>query len=79
MTITMTKAEALRIQAEHVEHYAGIYGGWVREAVAAETHADRLADEGEHEVSEVNRHIPRGGFIELIIERHGHETQVSDR
>lgn len=66
----ITKAKALRIQADHVSFYVGVYGEWVREAVAVETHADRL-DDGEHDVVEVNRHIPCGGFIEqIIIARH---------
>lgn len=78
MAFTITKAEALRIQAEQIDHYAAIYGEWIREAVAAKTNAAALAD-GEHDVVTVNRHIPRGGFIEAIIERHGHKTQVSDK
>jgi hypothetical protein len=73
----MTKADALRIQAEQIEHYAGIYGSWVRDVIARETHADCLAD-GEHDVVEINRCIPRGAFIEFIIERHGLKTQASD-
>jgi hypothetical protein len=75
--IKMTKADALRRQAEQIEHYVAQYGAWVREAVAAETTADQLAD-GEHFVSDINRHIPRGGAIEFIIERRGYKTQASD-
>lgn len=79
MNITITKADALRIQAEQVEHYAAHYGDWVRQAVAAMTHADQLPDEGEHDIVIVNRCIPRGGAIEALIERHGHRTQLSSR
>jgi hypothetical protein len=62
----MTKAEALRIQAEQVAWYAQIYGPEVAEYVAAATTADRLAD-GEHDIVTINRHIPRGGSIEWLI------------
>lgn len=65
-TIYMTKAEALSIQAEQVEHYAGIYGGWIRNAVAAKTTAEQLTD-GWHDVADINQHIPRGCSIEFII------------
>lgn len=64
--ITLTKAEALRIQSEQVEHYVAQYGDWVREVVAAATSADELAD-GSHEVVTINRHIPRGGALESLI------------
>lgn len=75
----MTKAEALRIQAEQVAHYAGIYGEHVRELVAAATTADQLPD-GEHDVVTINRHIPRGGAIEwLIPEKRAHEEEIERR
>jgi hypothetical protein len=64
--IRITKAEALRIQAEQVEWYANIYGPDVRELVAAATTADALPD-GEHDIVIINRHIPRGGAIENLI------------
>jgi hypothetical protein len=63
---TLTKAEALRIQAEQVEHYARCYGPHVRELVAAATTAHLLPD-GEHDIVTINRHIPRGGAIEWLI------------
>jgi hypothetical protein len=62
----MTKAEALAIQARQVEHYAAQHGEWVREAVAAATQAEALGD-GAHDIADINRHIPRGAAIELII------------
>ena len=65
--ITLTKAEALRIQAEQVEWYANLYGEHVRAIVAAATHADRLQDGIDYDVVEINRHIPRGGRIESLI------------
>lgn len=66
---TLTKAHALAIQAEQVNFYAGRHGEWLRAAVAAETTADQLPDEGAIDVVTVNRHIPRGGAIESIILR----------
>jgi hypothetical protein len=79
--ITITKRRALEIQAEQVAHYASIYGDEVRLIVAAETRADLLPEEDvEYDVVIVNRAIPRGGFIEALIERHGlGKTQVSER
>jgi hypothetical protein len=80
MHFKMTKAQALQIQAEHVNHYTARYGEWLREAVAARTTADQLPDEGEIDVVIVNRHIPRGGAIESLIEQHLQvRTQVSDK
>lgn len=64
--MTMTKAEALRIQAEQVAFYSRSYGPKVADLVAAATTADALAD-GEHPVSVINRHIPRGGALEWLI------------
>jgi hypothetical protein len=75
----MTKADALARQATQVDHYAALYGDWVRAAVAEATRAAMLPDDGLIDVVEVNRYIPRGGAIEAIIERHGYRTQVSDR
>lgn len=76
----LTKTHALEIQAKQVDHYAAIYGARVREIVAAATHAERLDGEGPHDVVTVNRHIPRGGSIESLIERAGlGKTQLSDR
>lgn len=71
----MTKAEALDIQARQVEHYATHHGEWVRGAVAAATQAEALAD-GEHAIAEINRHIPRGAAIELII-KSSHEIPAT--
>lgn len=64
----MTKAQALRIQAEQVAWYAARYPHIaVAELVAAATHADALEDGVEYDVVEINRHIPRGGWIESLI------------
>lgn len=65
--ITLTKAEALKIQAEQVAHYAKIYGEWVRDAVAKQTTADALEDGVNYDMVTINRHIPRGGAIEQLI------------
>lgn len=64
--MTMTKAEALRIQAEQIDHYAKFYGDGIRAIIAAATTADQLPD-GEHPVTLINRHIPRGGRLEQLI------------
>lgn len=64
--ITLTKAEALRIQAEQVKHYAAIHGDDVRQVVAAATTADELGD-GEYDMITINCHIPRGEAIEWLI------------
>jgi hypothetical protein len=66
MNMKMTKARALQIQAEHVDHYASIYGDKVRSIVSAATNADALT-EGEHDIFVINRYIPRGGAIEALI------------
>lgn len=65
--IRMTKARALEIQAQHVEHYVAIYGPHVRSLVAQATTADELLDGIEYPVPIVNRHIPRGAAIEALI------------
>ena len=65
---TITKSNALRIQAEHVAWYGKLYPEIaVAEIVAAHTTADALDGEGPHDVVVVNRHIPRGGAIEMLI------------
>jgi hypothetical protein len=67
MPVMMTKAQALEIQARHVEHYAKHYGEKVRELVAAATTADQLEDGVEYPSWTINRHIPRGAGIEYLI------------
>ena len=63
--ITMTKAEALKIQAEHVAWY-GKYRSNLAELVASMTTADALENGKQYPVSVINEHIPRGGDIEHI-------------
>jgi hypothetical protein len=76
--ITLTKTEALRIQAEQVAHYADLHGAWVREAVAAATTADALG-EGPHDMVTVNRHIPRGEEMEgLIAAKLGEQASTAE-
>jgi hypothetical protein len=65
MKITLTKAEALRIQAEHVAHYAKHSPG-LAERVAAATTADQLEDGIQYDVVTINQHIPRGADIERM-------------
>ena len=64
--IKMTKAEALEIQARHVEWYASKYPGNLAEAVAKMTTADQLEDGVEYPIIIINQHIPRGGVIEHL-------------
>ncbi len=65
MNITMTKAEALKIQAEHVAWYARYRQG-LAELVASMTTADALQDGVQYPVHVINEHIPRGGAIEHL-------------
>lgn len=68
MNITMTKADALRIQAEQIEWYGRIVGReWLAAKVASMTTADALEDDIQYPVQILNRHIPRGGDIEHIL------------
>ena len=76
--IKLTRDEAVRIQADQVDHYAAQYGDWIRAAVAEVTYAWLLPD-GEIDVVEVNRRIPRGGAIESLICSHiGHQRGHAD-
>jgi len=65
---TMTKAAALKSQAEQVAWYSNYYNGpsTLAEKVASLTTADALEDDVQYPVSVVNEHIPRGGDIEHI-------------
>ena len=67
--IAITKERALAIQTAQVEHYAGLYGDQVREIVAAATTADQLRHDVAYDIATINRHIPRGGFIEALIDK----------
>ena len=66
VSLQLTKAEALAIQARQLDHYAATYGDEIRSRVAAITHAEMLDDEP-HPTWEVHRHIPYGGKIEAIL------------
>lgn len=72
MKITMTKADALAKQAEQVEHYAKMWGDEVREVVARATTAEALDDGIAYDIVTINRHIPRGGAIEMLMGRYQH-------
>lgn len=61
--ITMTKAQALEIQARQVEHYSFVCPD-IAAKVAAITTADELEDGVAYPVAVINKHIPRGGAIE---------------
>ena len=66
--LKMTKEEALKIQAEQIEHY-GAKRPWLAAAVAIRTTADQLESGKEYSLETINRHIPRGGDIEFLIQR----------
>jgi hypothetical protein len=66
----MTKADALRIQAEQVAWYnRNGDRPWLAEKVAAMTTADALEDGKEYPVWVINKHIPRGADIERLCEQ----------
>jgi len=72
----MTKAEALHVQAQQVEWYARLYPDIdVAGIVARATAADQLNDGEEHPMTEINKYIPRGGWIEMLI---GKYRQMGD-
>jgi hypothetical protein len=62
----MTKAEALKIQAEQVAHYSK-YRSDLAEVVAAITTADQLEDGVYYPIQEINERIPRGADIEKLL------------
>lgn len=67
MNIKLTKAEALRIQAEQIAWYnRDNRFPWLAEKVASMTTADSLEDGVEYPVRVINEHIPRGGDIERL-------------
>ena len=63
--MTLTKAEALLIQAEQVAWYGRNHSG-LAEKVAAATTADSLQDNVEYPIHVINDHIPRGAAIEYM-------------
>ena len=63
--ITMTKAEALEIQAMLVVLYAPLCAN-LADKVAAITTADKLEDDVAYDTDTINEHIPRGSAIEHI-------------
>jgi hypothetical protein len=65
--MTMTKAEALKIQAEQIAWYSR-HGDrpWLAEKIAAMTTADALEDGKAYPVHVINKHIPRGADIEYL-------------
>jgi hypothetical protein len=63
---TMTKAEALKIQAEQVAHYAQFRAD-LPAIVASMTKADELQDGVAYQMDVINRCIPRGGDIERFL------------
>jgi len=72
--LKMTKEEALKIQAEQVEYY-GAKHPWLAAAIAIRTTADKLESGKEYPLETINRHIPRGGDIEFLIDQHERLTE----
>ena len=67
----LTKAAALKIQAQQVEYYSKLYDlPCLKARVAALTRANLLLDDVEYDVVTVNYCIPRGGAIENLIPQH---------
>lgn len=68
MKITMTKAEALKIQADQIAWYnrSGKFP-WLAATLAEKTTADALEDGKEYPVHIINEHVPRGADIEYLI------------
>ena len=63
----MTKEQAKQVQAEHIEWYGKAWGvEHVRAVVMAADTSAELAD-GEHDIKDLDRHIPRGAAIEALI------------
>lgn len=63
----MTKAEALKIQAEQVAWYnRNGDRSWLAGKIAAMTTADALEDDKRYPVHVINEHIPRGADIEYL-------------
>lgn len=63
--ITLTKSDALAIQARQVAHYAHLCPGLAAK-VAALTTADLLEDGVPYDIVTINTHIPRGSAIEHL-------------
>lgn len=70
--IKMTKAEALRIQAEQIKWYCSKRPDLAKLITNATT-ADALEDGVEYDIITINKHIPRGAAIEYLLgSRFGH-------
>lgn len=63
--ITMTKDQALKIQADQIAWYTHLRAD-LAERVAEITTADSLEDGVDYPVYIINRHIPRGASIERL-------------
>jgi len=80
----MTVKEALTIQDRQIAYYAPLCPTInLKEKVKADTTAHELDPDVDHDVVVINRHIPRGGFIEAIIQRemeaiHGSAAQTGN-
>lgn len=67
MLITMTKEDALRIQAEQVAWYSRSGDRpWLADKIAAMTTSESLEDGVEYPMHVINEHIPRGSDIEHL-------------
>lgn len=65
---TLTKAAALKIQADQLQHYAPMVPYFdLAGYMASRTTADRLPDEGDIDMKLINQNIPRGADFEYAI------------
>jgi len=62
----MTIREALKIQAQQLDYYAPNYPQ-LREVAAQATHVAGLDHDALRPVVEINRLVPRGGFLGQLI------------
>jgi len=64
--MTMTKKEALAIQAKQLDYYDKRYPS-LRAAVEATNKSDLLEDDVQYSISVINQHIPRGAMMGYLI------------
>lgn len=68
--VEITVEHALRIQAEQLAYYSGLYphrAEALAAALASETTAGELEPGRAYPVYVINRHVPRGGWFERSI------------
>lgn len=63
---TMTVKEALKIQTEQIEHYKK-YNPEIGKIIASKTNVSGVDQNKELPIKEINKMVPRGAEIELIL------------